>query len=341
MEDVILRAMAEDLGISKFLIESDIQYASRVLYSALACWIKTVVLDQPTTNTDQVKTGVSRRHIINKCTRILEVMYKRNPELKAWFVMASEDDNPVALIRSRLIRHGDLLNIGFNTNLTLSGKEIVYLSNHVRCLKGEILIAGTQYSGISVLDYTEEKLDYKDTATCDTQIWFKEYIKNAWWRRDTFLDDSIQYFNAYKKVWNNYSCWQSAFPQLVDGIALARRSVNKNGYEYILIRKNEDTFIHRIDPFLKEMGEHRRLMIALRCLAHNNVPVDVKMHQDHAHIKLYTHLPQTEKILLESYAWPYNRIDDELEWDMPEYVWEYISKYLSRLGLILMEAANG
>ena len=341
MEDVILRAMAEDLGISKFINESDIQYASRVLYSALACWIKAVALDQLTTNTDQAKIGVSRRHIIDKCSRILDEMLKRNPAQKAWFEMTSADDNPVALIRSRLIRNGELLNVGFKTNLTLSGKETVCLSDHVRRLKGEILIDGTHYSGISVLDYTTEKLELKDTTMYDTKLWFEEYIKNAWWRRDAFQDDSIQYFDAYKKVRNNYSCWQSTYPQLVDGIVLARRSVNKNAYEYLLIRQDEDIFVHRIDPFLKEMGEHRRFMIALRCLACNNVLVDVKTYLDHVHIKLHTYLPQTEKNLLESYAWPSNSICDELEWDMPERVWEYISKYLSRLGLTLMEAVNG
>lgn len=338
---MILRAMAEDLGISKFLIESDIQYAARILYSASACWIKAVSLDQPTTNIDKTKMGVSRRHIIDKCTRILEEMLNRNPELRTWFETKSVDDNPIALLRSRLIRNGDLLNVGFNTNLILSDKEIVHLSDHVRCLKGEVLVAGTRYSGISVLDYTAETLEYGDTEICDSIGWFQEYIKNAWWRSDIYLDDSVQYFDAYRKAWNNYSCWQFAFPQSVDGIVLARRSVNKNGYEYLLIQQSEGILAHRIDPFLKEMGEHRRFMMVLRCLAHNNASVDVQLYRDHVHVKLHTYLPQTEKTLLESYAWPYNRIDDELEWDMPEYIWEYISKYLGRLGLTLMEDASG
>lgn len=338
---MILCAMAEDLGISKFGVESDIQYASRILYSALACWIKSVALDQPTTNISQTKIGVSRRHILDKCTRILEEILKRNPELREWFQMTSADGNPVALVRSRLIRNGELLNVGFKTNLILSHRGTVCLSDHLRCLKGEILIAGTHYSGISVLDYTKEKLELKDTAIYDTNVWLEEYIQNAWWRRDTFQDDSIQYFDAYKKAWNNYSCWQSAFPRLVDGIVLARRSVNKSTYEYLLIRQDENTLVHRIDSFLKEMGEHRRFMIALRCLAHNNLPVDVTTYSDHVHIKLYSHLPQTEKNLLESYAWPCNNICDELEWDMPEYVWEYVGKHLSRLGLTLVEAADG
>ena len=82
-------------------------------------------------------------------------------------------------------------------------------------------------------------------------------------------------------------------------------------------------------------------MIVLRCLAHNNIPANVTMYQDHIHVKLHAHLPQTEKYLLESYAWPFNRIDDELEWVMPEYVWQYISRYFRKLGLALREDTGG
>lgn len=338
---MILCTMAEDLGVSKYLNESEIQYAARTLYSALACWIKAVALEQPITSIDQVNIGVSRRHITDKCTRILEEMLKRNPELKTWFHMISKEDNPIALIRRRLIHTGDLLNVGFDTNVTLSDKKIVCLSDNVKWLKGEILIADAQYSGISVLNYTANRIDCAETIIDDSVTWFSEYLKRAWWKCDVLPDDGIQYFDAYKKAQNNYLCWQAVFPKLIDGVVLARRSVNKYGYEYFFIKQQEGILIHRIDPFLQKIGEHRRFMIVLRCLAHNNIPANVTMYQVHIHVKLHAHLPQTEKYLLESYAWPFNRIDDELEWDMPEYVWQYISRYFRKLGLALREDTGG
>jgi len=76
MEYRILHAMAADLGIFKYENESESQYCNRVLYSAMASWIKAVALDQPVTSGQMDNPGVSRRHISDKCTAILNEMLK-------------------------------------------------------------------------------------------------------------------------------------------------------------------------------------------------------------------------------------------------------------------------
>ena len=79
MEDRILCAMTADLGISKYENESERQYCNRVLYSAMASWIKAAALDQPITSQQRDYPGVSRRHIFDKCTAIFNEMLKRFP----------------------------------------------------------------------------------------------------------------------------------------------------------------------------------------------------------------------------------------------------------------------
>ena len=50
MKDRILYAMASDLGIDRFENESEMRYCSRVLYSAMASWVKAAALDRPVTS---------------------------------------------------------------------------------------------------------------------------------------------------------------------------------------------------------------------------------------------------------------------------------------------------
>lgn len=332
MEDRILYAMADDLGISKYENESESQYCNRVLYSAMASWIKAVALDQPVTSEQMNNPGVSRRHIFDKCTVILNEMLKRFPESKPWFESEKTEENPIALLLSRLLRHGDILHVGFETNLILAGRNELILSDKVKCKKGEVLSAGTFYSGIAMLQKIQKSEISEPEAVPEITAWFWDYVKSAWWK-ETGTDDNIQYFNAYKRTKNNHTCWQTEQPEPVKGLWFIRRSAYKNGYEYFLLRKDECLYKHQLDSFLREMGEHRRFMVVMRYMADNAVPVQTEHYSDHISVKLRIHLPQKESTLLETYAWPHKTASDRLEWDMDEDVWDFIKPYLYHLGL--------
>ena len=332
MEDRILHTMAADLGIFKYENESERQYCNRVLYSAMASWIKAVALDQPVTSEQMDNPGVSRWHISDKCTAILNEVLKRFPESKLWFESEKTQESPIAFLLSRLLRHGDILQVGFETTLILAGRNETILSDRIKCRKGEVLSEGTFYSGIAMLQKVQKSEVFEPEAVKEAAVWFEDYIKSAWWK-ETEIDDNVQYFNACKRTKNNHLCWQTERPEPVKGVWLIRRTIYKNGYEYFLIRKDEGLYKHQIDSFLQEMGEHRRFMIAMRYMADNAVPVQAERYSDHISLKLRIHLPQKESILLETYAWPHNAAADRLEWDMDEAVWGFIKLHLYHLGL--------
>ncbi len=336
MKDRILSAMANDLGIDRFENESEMQYCSRVLYSAMASWVKAAALDRPVTSIQGDAAGVGRRHIFDKCTAVLNEMLKRYPESRPWFEMEPETGNPIGVLQGRLIRHGDLLQVGFGTNLILAGSSQMPLSGRVECRKGEILLQDTYYSGIAMLLKTQESTVFKPEPVMDVTAWFEDFVHSAWWKTGS-IDKDVQYFNAYKKSKNNHSCWQSERPKPVEGIWFARRNICQNGYEYYLLRQDESLYKHRMDPFLQKVNEHRRFMMAMRRIAGNDVPIEVYHYTDHVLVKLRIHLPQKENSLLETYAWPHNSIMDKLEWDMGELVWEFVKPHLYGLGIKLIE----
>ena len=99
--------------------------------------------------------------------------------------------------------------------------------------------------------------------------------------------------------------------------------------------------MHRIDPVLKDFGEHRRFMFGLRAAAGNPVPGQIIKYQDHVHLKMWAYLPAKETQLLETFAWPYKSINDRLEWDMSISEWNYLSSFLSGLGMAIEEEKYG
>lgn len=55
--------IASDLGVCRYAEEPLSQYQCRVIYSAMACWMKAIALDRPIGYHEDVPLGISRRHI--------------------------------------------------------------------------------------------------------------------------------------------------------------------------------------------------------------------------------------------------------------------------------------
>lgn len=332
VHDIIV-AMAKDMGIKQFYNESETQYSNRVIYSAMACWIKTVSTDQSIT--EKQKLGVSKKHIYEKSTRILDEMLLRYPQSKPWFSVNDEED-PIIIIRQRLLQNGDLVNVGYDTNVGLAIKEEIGLGYGIRQLVGSIYERGYIYSGIALTSSSlSESIGSSDLTTID---WFNTFIKNAWWKAGSCINNETEYFDVEKCSPNNYSCWSLQRCKLINSVMLTRNPLHNQAYEYILVKiEHGITYYHRLDTFLQESKEHRRMMFALRSLAKN--PVEVKKYRcdEHVQLVLRTFLPDKERIVLETFAWPHETITDKLKWDMPLFIWPYVQTFLTRLGVKIME----
>lgn len=278
---------------------------------------------------------------MSRCTPVLSEFLKRMPECVSWFEPDGTDEQPVSIIRSRLLRSGDIVNVGFNTNIALADENCEELIPGVIWKRGTLLQKGCTYSGISTLEY-DEKVATASASAPNFPVgeWLDTYIKEAWWENSECAYEGFEFFNPQKKAKNNHSCWQLIPAAAVDDIMLMRRQMYNNQYEYVLYRCEEKK-IHRIDSFLQKQGLHRKLMITLRYKAGNAIPGKASIFSDHVHLQLWVHLPMRETTSLESYAWPFNNILDCLEWTMPLQLWTYIAPQLSKLGLNVTEENYG
>lgn len=326
--------MAADLGFTSYEGEDTTSFKCRVIYSSMSSWLKAIAMDQPIGSKENHLSGVSRRHIYERGNAVLESLIKMNPETAPWFSIEDSEENPVVIIRNRLLNHGDLLNEGFDTNLALS---IAHKKQYVLgydTVYGEVLGENIIYSGIATLCKNEftKQLEVSESS----EEWLKGFLKSVWWTAIPSDMNELMFFNPVHKSKNNFTAWDSSFPVVSDEVILGRLTINKNGYEYYLI-KPKSKLMHKIDPFLQEQGYHIRIMLALRKKANNSVVAIAKNHSGYIRLKLSTHLPTKERIILESYAWPINRINDMLCWTMYGFIWEYIKPYLEALGIRITE----
>ena len=125
--------MAEDLAITRYCNENQDSYVCRVLYSAAACWIKTIALDS--SNIDNcADLGVSKNYISRKCRDIFNELLNIFPIFRS-FIKTDERNDWIQIIYQRLLSHGDLVNVGFDTNVALSIPSTVRLTEDVLCVK--------------------------------------------------------------------------------------------------------------------------------------------------------------------------------------------------------------
>lgn len=337
MNSNMLQRMCFDLGIKKYASETGEHYVRRVLYSALASWMKAVCLDRPLTTTEA--GGISSKHVYDRVNQVYSEYMRRFPDSAAWFQVDSENDSAVKTIRRRLIQHGDIIKVGFDTNISLVFQHAVPLTATLECIYGVPLRPNSFYSGISTLNSTNTTAASCEDPSQTIDEWLNAYTKTAWWQKYNNLDNATEYFDAARKAKNN-QCWQASLPRVRSSLVIARVPNVVTSYEYLLINVDNQKF-HRLDPHLKEVGEHRRFLMALRSLQGNKIPVRLVRHRDHVHLSMRVYLPLRETVLLESYAWPTNSITDRLEWDMPAAVWDYIEPALISLGLEITEVTDG
>lgn len=344
MDDKLLRKMAEDLKITPYKNEYYFDFESRVIYSAMASWIKVVCMDKSVlAQAEQSDTieGVSKVHVLNKCKPVLDELLKRFPSTKAWFEIHNKHyKNAVEFIRSSLLSSGELVNVGFDTQIALAKQEQQPLTRSLARYKGIVLGPNCFYSGIATLAQTAPQKDFQPEQLISAKEWFLEYIKNAWWKPESSDREAVSYFNPYYHSKSNAYSWQDMPPKPVKGIVLFRRIVNKYDREYVLYHTIEKE-IHRIDPVFKDFREYRRIIMGMRAFADNPVPLTVKQFADHTAVSLNVHLPRKEFILLKTYAWPESGITDKLNWNMAHIVWDYIKPYFEALDMQITEEYHG
>jgi hypothetical protein len=133
----LFNKVADDLRITKFSFESESQYYSRLIYSAIGNWILHCVNDKSITESDE-QFGVSKSYLLRRCASILNDLLEMCPQAKSWFFSEEIDDcsGVVKYIRDIYEFTGYLVSGGHNTSLVLPKYCNVAIEDHLVLIRG-------------------------------------------------------------------------------------------------------------------------------------------------------------------------------------------------------------
>ena len=132
----IINSISCDLKIKKYVKEDEEKFISRIIYSALGTWIKSVTLDKEILVENSDTVGVSKIHINNRCKPFLDSMIELFPITKKWFYPDEKSENPIKIITKRLLNVQQVVNAGFKTNIALPLYKECTMNNGTLLIRG-------------------------------------------------------------------------------------------------------------------------------------------------------------------------------------------------------------
>lgn len=344
----ILNTIVKDLKMVKCRDESNYLYHARIVYSAMAMWIKTTALDSNISD-DITTNGASKKHVFERCSRVLNDIVSIEPSIRPWFFDEFEEDSsattkshPVNIIRERMLQAAELIETGFNSDVAVPCWNVIPLSKNFTRLIG---IPSNSYpysaksAGITWIDENiiAEFYEQKMPSAAEQTI---KYFSITNWER-AISDERKEYFDPSILESSLYKGWTTKRPSKI-AFCLSRRDLGNHLYEYYAEKTiDEVQVIHKIDEYLIERNEHRRFLYGFRKLVDNPVCAYFTKYDGFIKLHLCAHLPLEEEIIIHTLAWPVQYITDELNWLIPSSVWSIFMMILNQLDINVVEETHG
>ncbi|WP_142414226.1 hypothetical protein [Hathewaya massiliensis] len=337
----LLKYINKDLRIRRYKEEEIIQYIARIVYSALGIWIRISALDEDIFENNPEFSGVSKIHIINRCSIFLDNIIEIYPEIEKWFKPYDSEENPIITIRDRLYKGGELVDVGFNTNLALPTYKECVVND------GISIIRGLNVGNIKISTGLAQLKKATEENTRDIEKIFKfyglksksakeevmSYVKNIKWNKIDYY--SAEIFNKYSKECFS-SCWNSEYKLESGEITLYRHEF----YDFGFIKKLDDNiYISQISKYLIDQFEVRRFMYGLKNDVNNSANATYKMEYEKGIVRLnlYNKLPEKEEGILLLLGWPMKDINDKLNLIFHISIWPVVEVILKNLNIDLQE----
>lgn len=337
MKNQALSRMQQDMKIRQYHGEKKENFIGRVVYSALCEWMRFIILDETTQNHDRK----SKSYILIRMKEILINMIESFPEAKYWFCTGEDlqidADDLIHQLRDKMLAAGELVeidscrNIGLpneNKSICADGYErIIGLMNYVQL---------SEYVGLTKIVKVDTLENTDVNCSIDIESFLEWIIKNAIWNESTTLE-MYEFFNPYSKK-PPYQSWTSNLPK-DESIALGRVTLFNGLHEYYLVkRQTGKMYIAPLQNTLEEWKEERRILLALRKKVENSIWANYMDKKEIVVLNLYCGIPLREQVLLDTFCWPLNSIEDKYNYVVPKAVWKRVKDSLTNgLGIDLRE----
>lgn len=226
-----LNIIASDIGIRRFVGESDDSYCHRISYSASRFWLQAFCLDDGECG----ESGLSKQAMNRRLKKWVMSLDRICPGIDAWF---DSGGNGIRTVYNRLIDVGGLTLNGFKESYVATPPVVINLSDGLSCISGyfdptakHAKVCGYDagslvLSGLLSLARSDNKPVMRPAS------WWIEDLKYLDWENASGFDD-VRFADVRTARWNiNRSDVWIEEPLWVNDIALAR--VDGNGGDSII-----------------------------------------------------------------------------------------------------------
>jgi len=191
----LLDEMAKDMKIYPYQGEDLILYRSRLVYSAIAHWIRYISQDYLSDDFQ----GKSKAYILKRASEELNAFIITFPDLKDWFCQeTSEIEDVIRDIRNKMLGAGELVEINSCEKITLPE----YCEN--ACGEGVVRVIGIsktelalEHIGVTRI-FLDSKREFISTSNQNVEQFFEWIYKNAKWGECNNIND-FELFDSYSK----------------------------------------------------------------------------------------------------------------------------------------------
>jgi len=342
MKTEIINQISTDLKIKTYEGEPVYEYHSRILYTALAQWMRYSILDK--TNNDMNGNIKSKKYILRRGMGILDNFISLYPMCYKYFY--PEDGKgipkkrPIEELRKKMLNCGELLEINPKGYVTLPTNYQKPIFSGITREYGINNDASSLYIGVTkIIKETERK--FIDLNIVDPNDYLNWLNSKSNWEVYKNPDDFSVFNPRLKRIPSNSWVKYVDYHIINDKVLLARRESRLNGmkFDYFLLKKDEagNTYISRLNSILCDWKEERRIILALRNQLNNNIEAVVRDFGAVKILRLYTRLPLKEEIILDTFCWPRKDIFNKIEYTVSIEIWEYINEILKSINIVIKE----
>lgn len=347
MKDKLIKTLASDLKVNRFIDESECEYNQRLIYSAGAAWTKTLVYghsyaDNKLSN-NFINTDIM--YIKTHLSKVLEAYLKCFDINLDWIESTSESDyeGHARALASQIIKEVlytyNLAQI-LDRRITSVQTSFYKYSDHLYLVRGNVVNEKNVYSvGVAQWKKKDNVIDYM-TERKIINVAAKDY----YWIMDEEFDWKESQLNGRYLIFKvgskgAYSrCWKPIeINEIPQGISIVRLSNEYNG-GYILVKKNKDKlYIAELDPWYNRQKEIYRILYALNYKNSTPAEFKVKKKDDYYILRCMAGLPTYEDRIITCCSWPYRTFNNKYLRIVPEFLWKIVEKHMNELGIKLVD----
>lgn len=306
-----LKQIAKELGITKSDVESDNIFHARIIYTAIGYWLRFLA-----SNKQASESGISKASLYINGNSILEGLINLDEKTRSWF-FPDEESRPISTIRSTLMCSGDIIEIGYKSDVICSNLRSIHYRDDL--ITGYSMINETDYSsGLALIKkQARENSNSFELLSCfgidlnDTEKSIKNLLQNQNWEEIHNLD----VFEIFNPEVNGVlsSCWNRDISIRENQLYMVRQKLNYGSYEYMLLKQRlGKRYISKISDYYQDERVRitQRLLYTIKDYYGNPATALVNVGNKYSCWHFWSTLPPSENNLLRYIGWPIGNINN-------------------------------